>query len=179
MRKTDLILQHLAGCGDKPDSAANIADAINDETKNVSALLTYLRSKQRVCPSSDGWTITRAGRKYIEEVIQEAREDAAVAPPRVISAPLRKAEAKKPAHVNGNKPAALRDALPPIERGIPITGKARPGAYRELAEQMQVGDSVLFETDTKASCLRMALRKMNCQSAQRATKEGVRIWRTT
>ena len=185
MRKTHLILQHLEGVdGDEPVEA--IAAAIDEDTKLVSSLIYYLAKQKHVMSRTRGrWEITAAGAKWIRELLEEAGE--AASPPKParapkkppspgaqISAPLRKANGH--AVTAAAAPAGFK-TLPPIEHGIAIPLAVRSGAYRELAQQMQPGDSVLFENDSKAANLRVALRALGHKSVQRQSKDGCRVWR--
>ena len=186
MRKTHLILQHLDGVdGDEPVDA--IAAATGDDTKLVQPLIYWLAKQKHVMSRTRGrWEITAAGSKWIRELLEEEGEAAPPKPARApkkpprpaaqISAPLRKA--------NGHAVAAAAaptgfKALPPIEHGVEIPLSVRSGAYRELAQQMQPGDSVLFENDSKAANLRVALRALGHKSVQRQSKDGCRVWRVS
>lgn len=203
MRKTHLILQHLDTC-DGDEHVEAIAAAIGMDGDNagylVSSLCSYLKKQGHVTAGATRgeWHISPAGSEWIRNLAAEDNEpdakptrtvhkrpepqrpgvrrrhsklEAPSAP--AISAPLRKA--------NGHAAAAAVaigvKAMPPIEHGVPVPPAVRSGAYRELAQQMQVGDSVRFENDSKASNLRVALRALGFKSVQRQGKDGCRVWR--
>lgn len=70
-----------------------------------------------------------------------------------------------------------------IEKGIPITGKALHGSIRDLAIQMEVGDSVLCPpcgnglTRFSNTALAIVLRKMGRKATCRREGDMVRTWR--
>lgn len=59
-----------------------------------------------------------------------------------------------------------------IEKNIPI-----PLKIGEIAEQMDVGDSVLCSDYFKAMRLRDAMRYRGIEYRTRKTNDGVRVWR--
>ena len=79
-----------------------------------------------------------------------------------------------------------------IEKGIPIPSQGR-GQYKRLADEMEVGDSVLFIdqdygykeefANTMATKLIMALKKSGMKGCQRIMKKSdtepteTRVWR--
>jgi len=65
-----------------------------------------------------------------------------------------------------------------VEKGIPrISLSNREGVYEQLADQMEVGDSVLFEADHKAAALFKALRFKGADAETRKVEGGRRVWR--
>ena len=82
---------------------------------------------------------------------------------------------------------------PKIEKGIPIPSQGR-GKYKRLADEMKVGDSVLFIdkgvgytkefANINATKLTSALRKNGMKACQRIMKKSdnepteTRVWRT-
>lgn len=63
-----------------------------------------------------------------------------------------------------------------IEKGIPV-GRGR-GVAREVADKMNVGDSVLFPTRKDAERMRWLLKTAGFGVATRNVEGGVRVWRT-
>lgn len=80
-----------------------------------------------------------------------------------------------------------------IEKGIPIPSQGR-GQYKRIADEMEVGDSVLFVdkdygykkeyAEENATKLTSALRKKGMKACQRIMKKSdnepteTRVWRT-
>ena len=64
-----------------------------------------------------------------------------------------------------------------VERGIPIPDKRATGRYQVLAEQMQPGDSVLFETANQAHVMQEAMRKLGHKTRRAKDGDGHRVWR--
>jgi len=66
-----------------------------------------------------------------------------------------------------------------IEKNIPIKRYKTGGIWQDLAEKMEVGDSVLFESRIKATCLAASLRGLHgVMGTIRKQKDGqFRIWR--
>jgi len=61
-----------------------------------------------------------------------------------------------------------------IEQDVPVP----KGNTAEVAEEMEVGDSVLFESRPKANFLQAELRKIGLMGKSRKVKNGYRVWRT-
>ena len=64
-----------------------------------------------------------------------------------------------------------------IERGVPIPDRRATGRYQALAEQMQPGDSVLFETANQAHVMQEAMRKLGHKTRRAKDDGGHRVWR--
>jgi len=80
-----------------------------------------------------------------------------------------------------------------IEKNIPVPSKGRWGqlaTFKLIAEQMEIGDSVLFENRTEASKLYQAIRNLGSlgtlmytkdnppyDATTRKEKNGIRVWR--
>lgn len=60
-----------------------------------------------------------------------------------------------------------------IDKHIPI-----PKGFIDYAKEMEVGDSVLFETLSKSRSLTRALLEVGFQYTGSAVEDGYRIWRT-
>lgn len=68
-----------------------------------------------------------------------------------------------------------------IEKNVPIPPKhsGRGSIYRDTAQQMEVGDSVLFDNDRKVEALRAAITHFGFQAVKRKTFDGKwRVWKT-
>lgn len=61
-----------------------------------------------------------------------------------------------------------------IDKNIPIP---RRSSWAEIAEKMEEGDSVFLPTQSKASTLATAIRKLGFTAQQKKEGEGVRVWR--
>ena len=80
---------------------------------------------------------------------------------------------------------------PKIEKGIPMPSQGR-GIYKRLADEMEVGDSVLFIddntfsvtkfSDSMANGLILCLKKNGMEGCKRKMNDGkptrTRVWRT-
>ena len=62
-----------------------------------------------------------------------------------------------------------------IEKGIPLP--PRQSKYREIAQQMEPGDSMLFQTEQEAYALRHWLTGHGMSAATRKMRDGWRVWR--
>lgn len=194
MKKTDAILQHLASLdAGVAERTSEIAAAIGevDGAKNVGALLCYLKTKGRVRaqPSDNGenaWSITAAGRKWFEELMEEAGE----APAPIIRESTRAKAAKArrervadpeppapapPKKMNGHRQEWLSV---PIEVGIPVPVRTLETRWQTLAEAMPPGSSVLLRSQYEATALGRALRRNKHETTQRKLADGFRVWRT-
>jgi hypothetical protein len=65
-----------------------------------------------------------------------------------------------------------------IDKGVEMPPKVkRTSASRDVAEQMEMGDSVLCESPAQAATLRWALYLANKKGSVRKTRQGWRVWR--
>lgn len=68
-----------------------------------------------------------------------------------------------------------------IERNIPVppktTGPRSAGKWQQLAEKMQVGDSVELDKQIEAKSLYGALKKASKRCIQRKINGKLRVWR--
>jgi hypothetical protein len=68
-----------------------------------------------------------------------------------------------------------------IERDIPVPPKAfgvrKSGKWKQLAEKMQIGDSVELEKQSEVKALYAALRNINKRGIQRKINGKLRVWR--
>lgn len=170
MRKSDAILQHLAGL-DKTASVGDIAAAIGDVehggTSRVGALLSNLQAKRYVVRegtrADGGWRITTGGL----DALAEATEDAPAPEPRKVvheaAAPKKRAAksrnvAKSPrrklqrrtAKVQPEAPVAVVELTPPA----PIVGRAI--AIREDGAVLVLEDDVVVTTLIPEDALKIA-----------------------
>jgi hypothetical protein len=67
-----------------------------------------------------------------------------------------------------------------IEKGVPMTAPSRDrsGRWKDLLRQMEVGDSVLLESQTHATSIRNTAKRMGMQvRCQQQEDESFRAWR--
>ncbi len=67
-----------------------------------------------------------------------------------------------------------------IEKGVPMTAPSRDrsGRWKDLLRQMEVGDSVLLESQTQATSIRNTAKRMGMQvRCQQQEDESFRAWR--
>ena len=64
-----------------------------------------------------------------------------------------------------------------IEKNIPITKEYRKGTWKELAEKMEIGDSVLVKDRTEANSLSIIIRRLDYRQVTRTEGNKVRVWK--
>ena len=67
-----------------------------------------------------------------------------------------------------------------IEKGVPMTAPSRDrsGRWKDLLRKMEVGDSVLLESQTQATSIRNTAKRMGMQvRCQQQEDESFRAWR--
>ena len=67
-----------------------------------------------------------------------------------------------------------------IEKGVPMTAPSRDrsGRWKDLLRKMEVGDSVLLESQTQATSIRNTAKRMGMQvRCQQQDDESFRAWR--
>ena len=64
-----------------------------------------------------------------------------------------------------------------IEKSIPIPRKYGHGKWTLLAEQMDVGDSVLVRSQSDRSSLTTAMKSRGFKLTTRSENDGYRVWR--
>ena len=69
--------------------------------------------------------------------------------------------------------------FPQIETTVPLPPKrSEPSTiWKQLANEMKVGNSVLLRNKKEADCLYTAFYEKGMRSSQRKVKGGVRVWR--
>lgn len=66
-----------------------------------------------------------------------------------------------------------------IEKNIPIPRKYNHGIWTKLAEQMDVGDSILVDNTSQRAALSNALKGRGCKLTTRSENGKFRVWRLT
>lgn len=61
-----------------------------------------------------------------------------------------------------------------IEQDVPVP----KGNTAEVAGEMDIGDSVLFQSRPQANFLQLKLKKIGLRGKSRKVKNGYRVWRT-
>ena len=67
-----------------------------------------------------------------------------------------------------------------IEKGVPMTAPSRDrsGRWKDLLRQMEVGDSVLLESQTQATSIRNTAKRMGLLvRCQQQDDDSFRAWR--
>ena len=64
-----------------------------------------------------------------------------------------------------------------IEKNIPIIKQYRKGTWKELAEKMEIGDSVLVKDRTEANTLSIMIRRLGCRQVTRSDNNKIRVWK--
>lgn len=70
--------------------------------------------------------------------------------------------------------------FPMIEADVPMPGvkqRKKDTVWKQLADEMKVGNSVLLRNKKEADCLYAAFYEKGMRSSQRKVKGGVRVWR--
>ena len=62
-----------------------------------------------------------------------------------------------------------------IDKDIPIADF--PGPNKNVAAKMEIGDSVLFHSQTLAQGLRIQIKKQGFRAVGRTVENGFRIWK--
>ncbi len=71
------------------------------------------------------------------------------------------------------------DDLPQIERGIPIPAKRKNDPIKALLAKLEVGDSLLFPSRSRAESARQSARLLKISTTVREMEDGSwRLWRT-
>lgn len=64
-----------------------------------------------------------------------------------------------------------------IEKNIPITKQYRGGVWKDLMNNMKIGDSVLVENRIAANSLVIIMRKYGYRSVTRTDGKKIRVWK--
>ena len=64
-----------------------------------------------------------------------------------------------------------------IEKNIPITKQYRKGTWKELAEKMEIGDSVLVKNRVEANTLGIMIRRLGYKQVTRSDNNKIRVWK--
>jgi len=65
-----------------------------------------------------------------------------------------------------------------IEKNIPITKQYRKGIWKDLINNMEIGDSVLIENRGAASSLAAVMKKHGYRPVTRTDGKKIRVWKT-
>lgn len=71
----------------------------------------------------------------------------------------------------------IEENFPMIETDVPMPSSRRNTVWKELAEQMKIGNSVLLRNKREAQCLYSAFYDKGMRSSFREVSNGVRVWR--
>lgn len=77
---------------------------------------------------------------------------------------------------NTNQQQEKQEVFYQIQSGIPFE-HTNTKRFKILAEEMQMGDSVLLKTDQERKSLITALKYQQKQGKSRQTNQGFRVWR--
>lgn len=64
-----------------------------------------------------------------------------------------------------------------IDKNIPVPTKSKKGYWREIAEKMEKGDSVLVNSRNEGACLYHAIRYQGHLAIVRGENKKFRVWR--
>lgn len=185
MRKSDLILQHLAGIDGTAgvsDIAAAIGDVENGGTSRTSALLSNLQKRRYVTRegtrSDGGWRITPGGCEALAEATEDTPPSPSDSPRKVVheaAPPKNKRVAKKAKKAKGAKSPRgklqRRTAkVQPAETSVAVVELASIGrsiAIREDGAVLVLEDNAVVTTLIPEDALKIA-RVIQALSGARA-----------
>lgn len=64
-----------------------------------------------------------------------------------------------------------------IEKNIPITKQYRRGVWKDLMNNMEIGDSVLVENRIAANSLVIVMKKHGYRPVTRTDNKKIRVWK--